>query len=73
MIEEVKLAGGPADGRKLMVKDQPKTITVGTVPRHDPTRPRRRQPREGRRKHRYRRTSQGTGSGLIPKRYIFVP
>ena len=71
MMEHVKLAGGPADGRKLVVKDSPETITVAANGRPDPSRPRRRRS-EGKRDCRYRRTDRGVGTGTIPKRYVFV-
>lgn len=72
-MEHVKLEGGPADGRKLVVKDSPETVTVAPNQRRpDPSRPRRHRG-EGKRDCRYRRTDRGVGTGLIPKRYVFVP
>lgn len=73
-MEWARLVGGPADGRTLQVKDEPETVTVGaSPPRHDPSRPRRHPPREGKRNCRYRRTDRGVGTGMIPKRYEFMP
>lgn len=72
MMDQIKLIGGPADGRKLEVNAGLEEITVAATERSDPTRPRRRRG-AGRRDCRYRRTSQGVGTGLIPRRYEYVP
>lgn len=72
MQDHAVLVGGPADGRKLMVNSDLEEITVAPNRRRpDPSRPRR--GREyGKRDCRYRRTTRGVGTGLIPKRYVFV-
>lgn len=70
MKDHVKLAGGPADGRKLVVNADLEFVTVAARERHDPSRPSRH--RQGKRDCRYRRTDQGVGTGLIPRRYEYV-
>jgi hypothetical protein len=72
MMEHAKLVGGPADGRKLVVKDSPPFITVAARERNEHDRPHRRRRHEGKRDCRYRRTDRGTGSGLIPKCYEYA-
>lgn len=70
-MEHVKLSGGPADGRKLVVKDRPPTITVSARAARDHGRPSHHR-QEGKRNCRYVRTDRGVGTGLIPKRYRFA-
>lgn len=71
-MDNAILVGGPAAGRKLVVNAGLEVVTVTARQRHDPARPgRRREP--GKRNCRYRRTDVGVGTGVIPRRYEFVP
>ncbi len=76
MREHVKLIGGPADGRRLVVKGEREQITVAAreAVEPDPSTPRRHRRRrpEGKRNCRYRRTDRGVGTALIPKRYKYA-
>jgi hypothetical protein len=71
MMDHVILDGGPAAGRKLVVKAGLEEINVAARERDEADRPRRRR-HAGKRDCRYRRTDRGVGTGLIPRRYRFV-
>lgn len=71
MMDHAILDGGPAAGRKLVVNAGLEEITVAARERDEVDRPRRR--RQGKRDCRYRRTDRGVGTGVIPRRYEYVP
>lgn len=72
MTDHVILEGGPAAGRKLEVRAGLDTLNVAAKERDELDRPSRRRRYRGRRDCRYRRTERGVGTGLVPRRYVFV-
>lgn len=81
MTNQIKLIGGPADGRRAKVNGDPDEYVAKVRPRPsappDPSHPSRHRGRQRRRgqgmeRHRYRRTSRGVGTALIPRRYEYM-
>lgn len=82
MKDWIKLVGGPADGRTVQIASgtdiYAARVRLRAVP-IDPSRPSRgrrrhrgRPPRRGTELARYRRTSRGVGTMLLPRRYEYV-